>query len=1552
MACFYVYSESSEDLKKSSEDLKKLSYGDNDGIIKWPTLQGIKQAVWDNNRGKFVRYHASYTEEMNSKLNEIRKTAEKKSGQSVTSIVEGKKSNQDSDSKITKFMNDFVKDFGTDIHAILQYRLSKDLDKETAARVQLKNNLKNYLNKYEQLSDSDKNFINSNVQGFQKGVVDFIKWANSEESGVYNQIEALIEDIVNNENLRGKSLQCELPIVSNPNANNPIKGKIDLLVYDNEGNVIIVDFKTSSKAVSSKSKRAHYMQLECYRRMLQLNGVNWKTCKLMNINIHYSEGKIKFNGMVDAESELEFNQKSSANIELKDIFPRVVKNIMSSDEQNRLDQAGKMTSTLYRSKFFNKLEKENYKLYIEEQCRKNKPFKLHKENEIVSGTITDGKIQITYADGTKKDEAISLESFINDEIQAIKDKKDEIIGQYIRVLTSGDKDALSYLLSREQAQNKRIAQNLHKYLSPTWEVIRNNALEGKGILTMYNKGLNRVEYLILTDSKSLYQNPDWDKENKEKGDKIISDIVPDSIKSKYFGYKDLPVMNMANAKLMEGLIYISQFNDLIPEGAEVQDIKVFSYTDGSSSFNLNFDGFLNSLRLLEAESRDSKSPVENVGVFSNAYTKAKEIKFVSMEQRLEDLVITSVMDVDIEFPDHFSTLSLQQKISKLETIQSELKRSYPAEFNQQKKTHQEVETPVQRAYAYCAALTAQLQGILSDKIPNITKQGYSFQDSLVAGIYLLARGQIKAYTSDGYLITGLANGLESSVSYKNPDEMGRRINLAIDSYFTQVRKQFIDEIKEVNDAARKYFNYIQDNIMPGGRIQDAVFGRHSPYYKALIEKDPKDQSKLAGGFRFINPYSSGQLAEHEKEYLEVILWSINRKRIHNSQLDEEYKSLTYKQLKENKVAFDKYVKAVNSDISLLNIPLKPASGARGLALGVTAFLSGDKSFEQLYNEQLDRLREFINPQRLTSYQRQEKLNKENSLEAFNQFLEDSESRVQRLEKKLPTDFEWNFTELTNDFTLAYIQYNVQKKLLKTIDNQIFVLKAIENMTGQDMSDRIEAMFKRVKISVYNDSLVDKEYTDLMALLGLAKSFGSYTKIALRPMLYFKEMTLGTLKNISAIMSGFIQNGKEITLPILLEAASYVYGKSLITEKVDKLTGKLDLGEKDLLGLINDEYAITDRDANALSAKLSADNYGIFNTGSRTLFYNTVRPDWFVRMTIFVAKMIADGTWNAHSKGDDGTLHYDIAKDERFNEFWAHRNDKSYSTKNFEKQKALYMTLMKQFESEGFVNLHYGQDGKYDPLPMAYTTQERNSIKEQIGLLYGYYDHEEKSIFQNETWYNMFTQFLTYLPGDVQKWLQIGLDGSAGHYVQEVDPIEKDKDGNPLPLYWEEDSLGNKIKTTNEKNAEGKYNTPVMSWKSTPMDGLLVSLVKTGRDLLVDRKHLKDNPQQWKLALLALFNLLFGSLFGTIMLMLMTEGSMDKKELSTIEHQAYDLAIKIGGDLDFKQSVVDPVVDFDFAGTEYISQIYGDSVKVLQKDNYRFWNAINNNLSIVKDAHLA
>ena len=65
--------------------------------------------------------------------------------------------------------------------------------------------------------------------------------------------------------------------------------------------------------------------------------------------------------------------------------------------------------------------------------------------------------------------------------------------------------------------------------------------------------------------------------------------------------------------------------------------------------------------------------------------------------------------------------------------------------------------------------------------------------------------------------------------------------------------------------------------------------------------------------------------------------------------------------------------------------------------------------------------------------------------------------------------------------------------------------------------------------------------------------------------------------------------------------------------------------------------------------------GIFNFDN--MMYATLRkPDFLNRMTLFVAKCIHDGTWDAFSLDNEGLLKYDWKKDKRFD--LLAKNDKS------------------------------------------------------------------------------------------------------------------------------------------------------------------------------------------------------------------------------------------------------------------------------------------------------
>ena len=57
--------------------------------------------------------------------------------------------------------------------------------------------------------------------------------------------------------------------------------------------------------------------------------------------------------------------------------------------------------------------------------------------------------------------------------------------------------------------------------------------------------------------------------------------------------------------------------------------------------------------------------------------------------------------------------------------------------------------------------------------------------------------------------------------------------------------------------------------------------------------------------------------------------------------------------------------------------------------------------------------------------------------------------------------------------------------------------------------------------------------------------------------------------------------------------------------------------------------------------------GVKHGLSKYMYIFSSCPDFFNRMSLFIAKMIEDGSFDAHSVDKDGNLVYNIKKDKRF-----------------------------------------------------------------------------------------------------------------------------------------------------------------------------------------------------------------------------------------------------------------------------------------------------------------
>lgn len=203
-----------------------------------------------------------------------------------------------------------------------------------------------------------------------------------------------------------------------------------------------------------------------------------------------------------------------------------------------------------------------------------------------------------------------------------------------------------------------------------------------------------------------------------------------------------------------------------------------------------------------------------------------------------------------------------------------------------------------------------------------------------------------------------------------------------------------------------------------------------------------------------------------------------------------------------------------------------------------------------------------------------------------------------------------------------------------------------------MSDTKEALINRVKISIFTQDCVKDELKSMSRAVASLKQISSLTKIAVRPALFVKEMVLGVIKNMSTIWAENLVNDYPVTFEHFWEAAKVVYTNGLFSENAGRLEGET-FGNFRLVNSLNNIYRINDRDLNNMGDSLAYDHHGVLNIGMRMLYINTTSPDWFNRMTMLVAKMMADGSWEAHRVGDDGNIQYDAGKDERYKAFVNH-----------------------------------------------------------------------------------------------------------------------------------------------------------------------------------------------------------------------------------------------------------------------------------------------------------
>lgn len=318
-------------------------------------------------------------------------------------------------------------------------------------------------------------------------------------------------------------------------------------------------------------------------------------------------------------------------------------------------------------------------------------------------------------------------------------------------------------------------------------------------------------------------------------------------------------------------------------------------------------------------------------------------------------------------------------------------------------------------------------------------------------------------------------------------------------------------------------------------------------------------------------------------------------------------------------------------------------------------------------------------------------------------------------------FETNQDTLALKYVFSSIRENILNQVLPIINAATTVMKYHGQQSGESETVRkaMDDFYKQLRLSVYGTSPIKGEIAEPIAAIKKVQQLSSVMMITLRPALMFKELIAGTIKNVSYAWTKVYGNDS-FTQKDLAAA----YNKVLFS----KAQSPVDFTIVDNLNI---RYGIANMDINGIIRKTKTDRFGLFKFFSDNLYWMNSAPDYVNRLTLFVAKMIHDGCYDAHYMNKKGELVYDPRKDKRFSVYFDKRKQYNYkfaeNDKEYNDQRSLYLSMLNDFNEEN-VKLHLPTlDEVKDDIPRAYTQKERESIKVFADMAYGFYDHERSAL---------------------------------------------------------------------------------------------------------------------------------------------------------------------------------------------------------------------------------
>jgi hypothetical protein len=355
------------------------------------------------------------------------------------------------------------------------------------------------------------------------------------------------------------------------------------------------------------------------------------------------------------------------------------------------------------------------------------------------------------------------------------------------------------------------------------------------------------------------------------------------------------------------------------------------------------------------------------------------------------------------------------------------------------------------------------------------------------------------------------------------------------------------------------------------------------------------------------------------------------------------------------------------------------------------------------------------------------------------------------------------------------------------------------------------------------------------------------------------------------------------------ANKIIWGQS-IGKWAKAFTSDTEIASYTLCESLNKIYGIANEDINQTVNTSMTNRHGVLANMSKYMYIFNSAPDYVNRLTLFIAKMMEDECFEAHSLDERGNLKYDFKKDARFSELNKHGLNSNYRGKEYLKQKGLYLAMCEQFQLEGRNFVTYDNKGNiiYKEFDRAYTTKQRNSIKEVADMAYGYYDHETKSLVDLGFFGLVYKQFQVFLTAKLNLWFKGRPSTKGDNTSQGSFKIVTTEDGEICYRRLIPDKEGNiidvKFVPESELTEEEKNTLDyAYTWEGDYVEGLVYSIGMTLHDLFrLDFNSIMHNKYRLGNVALALHDLLIGMLIFAILKWLFSGGTKKMSDIKPLQ----------------------------------------------------------------------